>query len=278
LREGSSYQMERRPGYANDTGDVSAFYAEISSIQEDIRAFYGQVTEIGQLHSKSLSSVEDKQRQDEQHLASLTEDTRSLSNNLKLRIKELERRHGNDSRLKQQIGLVKSKFIEAIQHYQTVEKEFRQKYKQRVERQLRIVKPDATSEEISAASVADTQIFQQALMSSNRYGESRAAFREAQERNEDIKRIEKTITELAQLFNDMSILVEQQDETIHIIEDQAEAAQRDLETGVKHTEKAVDSARAARKKRLICFIICLIILLVVAAIVAVVIVTNNHKH
>jgi hypothetical protein len=41
------------------------------------------------------------------------------------------------------------------------------------------------------------------LMSSNRYGESRAAYREVQERHEDIKRIEKTLGELAQLFNDV---------------------------------------------------------------------------
>jgi hypothetical protein len=41
------------------------------------------------------------------------------------------------------------------------------------------------------------------LMNSNRYGESRAAYREVQERHEDIKRIEKTIGELAQLFNDV---------------------------------------------------------------------------
>lgn len=40
-------------------------------------------------------------------------------------------------------------------------------------------------------------------MSSNRYGESRAAYREVQERHEDIKRIERTLTELAQLFNDV---------------------------------------------------------------------------
>lgn len=41
-------------------------------------------------------------------------------------------------------------------------------------------------------------------MNSNRYGESRAAYREVQERHEDIKRIEQTLSELAQLFNDVS--------------------------------------------------------------------------
>lgn len=40
-------------------------------------------------------------------------------------------------------------------------------------------------------------------MNSNRYGESRAAYREVQERHQDIQRIEQTIAELAQLFNDV---------------------------------------------------------------------------
>lgn len=40
-------------------------------------------------------------------------------------------------------------------------------------------------------------------MSSNRFGESRAAYREVQNRHEDLKKIEKTLTELAQLFNDV---------------------------------------------------------------------------
>lgn len=43
-------------------------------------------------------------------------------------------------------------------------------------------------------------------MNSNRYGESRAAYREVQERHEDIKRIERTLGELAQLFNDVRYL------------------------------------------------------------------------
>jgi len=39
----------------------------------------------------------------------------------------------------------------------------------------------------------------------SRYTESRAAYREVQERHEDIKRIEQTLAELAQLFNDVRI-------------------------------------------------------------------------
>lgn len=85
----------------------------------------------------------------------------------------------------------------------------------------------------------------------SRYTESRAAYREVQERHEDIKRIERTLAELAQLFNDvrgllsfafcllicdiqMSVLVEQQDETINVIETQAAGVEKDTEAGLVH--------------------------------------------
>lgn len=82
----------------------------------------------------------------------------------------------------------------------------------------------------------------------SRHTESRAAYREVQERHEDIKRIERTLAELAQLFNDvsfflleslcflmkcdqMSVLVEQQDETINVIQTQAANVEKDTEAG-----------------------------------------------
>ncbi len=64
-----------------------------------------------------------------------------------------------------QTALVKSKFVEAIQSYQQVEQQYRTRYKQRMERQYKIVKPDATPEEVRAV-VNDTnndQIFSQAV-------------------------------------------------------------------------------------------------------------------
>jgi len=148
-----------------------------------------------------------------------------------------------------------------------------------MERQFKIVKPDASPDEVRAA-VEDSnggQIFSQALMSSNRYGDSRAAYREVQERQEDIKRIERTIGELAQLFNDMSVLVEQQDETIDEIQANSKRVEDDTEAGLQHTNKAVDSARAARKKRWICFCIILIILAIVGIVVGVVVAQNVNK-
>jgi len=260
---------------------MSAFYSEISSIQDDLRTFNDNVSRISDLHSRSLDNTDDAAAQRvAQQLDDLIADTSALSNMLKRRIKSLEKQPGSgrDGQIRrQQTGLVKQKFVEAIQNYQSVEQQYRTKYKQRLERQFKIVKPDATPEEVKAVVNDDQggQIFSQALMNSNRYGEARSAYREVQERHEDIKRIEKTLTELAQLFNDMSVLVEQQEEQINVIETTAGTVEKDTEAGLGYTEKAVVSARAARKKRWICFALLLVILAIIAIIIAVEVTKNK---
>jgi len=82
----------------------------------------------------------------------------------------------------------------------------------------------------------------------------------------------------------MSILVEQQDETINVIETQAAAVEKDMEVGyvficlrlcstdvhrLSYTDKAVTSAKAARKKRWICFFIILILLIIIGVAVGI---------
>jgi len=268
----------------NTSGDMSAFYSEISSLQDSLRTFNDNVARISDLHSRSLNNMDDAAAQrNASQLDELVEETSTLSASLKRRIKALERQgvSGRDGQIrKQQTALVKSKFVEAIQNYQTVEQQYRTKYKQRIERQFKIVKPDASPEEVRAVVNDDQggQIFSQALLNSNRYNDSRVAYREVQERHEDIKRIEKTLGELAQLFNDMSVLVEQQDETVTAIEQQAETVVKDTEAGLGYTDKAVVSARAARKKRWICFFILLFVLIVVGVVVGVVVKNNINTN
>lgn len=52
-----------------------------------------------------------------------------------------------------------------------------------------------------------------------------------QERHAEIQKIEKTLTELAQMFSEMAMLVEQQDETIVNVEGQAQGVDSDVKAG-----------------------------------------------
>jgi len=258
--------------------DETAFFNEIEDIQKATRELNDNISRIGELHTRQLGAVANEQEHSAvtQHLSALTQDTRSLSNNLKKAIKRLESqtakrdpRDPNTNVRKQQIGAIKSRFMEAIQRYQTVEQDSRKKHKQRMERQYKIVKPDATQEEVSAAiednmGSGGNRIFEQALLNSNRYGDARAAYKEVQDRHQEILKIESTITELAQMFNDMATMVDEQEPALLAVEAKANEAETTMQDAEKQMGKAVKSARAARKKRWICFIIILIILAAVA--------------
>jgi syntaxin 1B/2/3 len=52
-----------------------------------------------------------------------------------------------------------------------------------------------------------------------------------QERQAEIVKIEQTLTELAQMFSEMAMLVEQQDETIANVETQAIGVDKDISEG-----------------------------------------------
>ncbi|KAH0583965.1 hypothetical protein H2248_009548 [Termitomyces sp. 'cryptogamus'] len=214
---------------------ISDFFAEVSSIQEGIEHINSNVHQIAALHSRLLNVLDESQTRDAAQLDQLATETRTLNNNVKERLRALERAPllGPDAQMRRnRISFVRLKFLDAIQNYQRVEQDYRTKSRQRVERQLKIVKPDATQEEVTAAvEGGGQQIFAQALTTSSRYGESRTAYREVQERQVEIKKMEETLAELAQLFNDMSILIEQQEEIIGDVEKNARIAEQDVQKG-----------------------------------------------
>ena len=74
---------------------ISYYFVQIPSIRDAIQAFNSNITTISSLHSRSLDSAspEASQRANEE-LERLVEDTRALSNDLKVRIKNLEKKGG----------------------------------------------------------------------------------------------------------------------------------------------------------------------------------------
>lgn len=66
--------------------------------------------------------------------------------------------------------------------------------------------PNATDAEVAEVvnGNQDVQIFAQAAMG-NRYADAQRAYREVADRREEIKRIERNLIELAQLFSDVRL-------------------------------------------------------------------------
>lgn len=153
-----------------------------------------------------------------------------------------------------QVEALDRRIRKSINTFQQAESSFRREVQEQQRRQYLIVRPDATEQEITEATEAggDQQIFQQALQNADRRGQAQSTLRNVRERHDAILQIERTMMELAQLFQDLDAIVVQQEPLVQNIEQKAEETNTHLEAGNVHVEKAVTSARAARKKKWIC--------------------------
>ncbi|KAK4703293.1 hypothetical protein P7C70_g2932, partial [Phenoliferia sp. Uapishka_3] len=273
--------------------EMGEFFEEVSDLQTALREAAGVIQKIQDLHLRILSmpSSDDPQAVAlTQALTETTATTRASFTSIKGRITELEQGNANLRALiaveqsqynltpadvdvrEVQVVALKERFKGSIQRYAEVERESRAKNRTRMERQVKILNPNLNSGEITDVvrqAEGGANLFSQALLQSNgqRSYAARGALREAESRAAELSRIEQTLIELAQIFNDMANLVEAQDVQIIAIEQTAATVQKDVEKGLVDTKKAVVSARSARKMRWWCFGVFMVILVVVAIIV-----------
>jgi len=273
---GNEYEMNTYGQSSQSAGTLSDFFAQRTEVATAIDTLNANVTRLDSLHNRSLNDLPDDPNTQNTHrqIDSMMADTNKLTNSIRMSVKDLEARAkaargGDQKTMVTQTEALKKKFRDSITRFQQVEKAYRDRTRQRMERQLRIVKPDASQQEIQAAIDDDQggQIFSQALMTSTRHGEARSALREVQSRHQDIQKIERTITELAQLFNEMSIMIEVQEQAIDNIETKAQETETQMESGLQHTEAAVVSARAARRKKWYCLGIIVLIIIIIVVII-----------
>jgi syntaxin 1B/2/3 len=172
------------------------------------------------------------------------------------RVRKLKSKPGSGGN--PQIGKVDRRLKSAMTDYQRLDVEYTKKLQEQMARQYRIVRPDATEQEVRDA-VEDTsqqQVFSQALMQSNRRGQAQSALSAVQSRHEEIQKIERQMIELAELFQDMENLVVQQEAAVTNIEMKGEEVVVNMDKGNEQLTSGIKSARNARKWKWWCLGIC----------------------
>lgn len=145
----------------------------------------------------------------------------------------------------------------AIQRFQELDAAFGKDMEAQAVRQLRIVRPDMSDEEIQKAVQSNNApVFEQALMGSARLGQAQEVLRAVEQRHQEMLHIERQLEELLNLLNDMQELLAKQEVTVMEIDQQAEAAAGDMVKANEQLEVAVTTARKTRKKKWICLGIC----------------------
>lgn len=188
-------------------------------------------------------------------------DCRGLADRIK-RIQALP--DSQEYKNKFQVELLSRRIQKAIRVYQQSESNFRKDIQEALRRQLFIVRPYATEKEIQEViDNSDYQIFEQALINADRRGQAQATLFNSRQRRNELEQIEKTMIELRQIFNDLDTIIEQQQKPmVQMLEQKTIDAHEALERGNVQIDRAITSARAARKKKWICLGMCFAIILV----------------
>ncbi|KFY01013.1 hypothetical protein O988_02963 [Pseudogymnoascus sp. VKM F-3808] len=255
--------------------DPHAILNECREIDKGIERIELNLNTIRELQSQALDDPDTSQQSPtNSRLGSTRSETMDMYHSLAARIKTLKQQPESGSpKNAPQLGMVDRKLKDAINQYLMIESDFRKKLKVQMTRQYKIVRPDASEAEVLEAveDISNQQVFSQALLQSNRAGQSRRALDNVQDRHAAIQKIESQVSELAKLFQDMEALVVQQEESVTIIEQKGEEVAENLDKGTEHIGVAIKSARSRKRRKFYCLGIVLVIILIIVVVAVVVV-------
>lgn len=158
--------MNGQPGAygTQPSRDRNPILTECDAINQGIESIHQNLRELRRLQTDSIE--DDTGSQKTREIDSLSSDTMTMYRSFAARIKTIKsQKESGDPKNKAQVGLVDRKLKSAINDYQNVEREYRQKASEAMARHYRIVRPDASDQEVREA-VQDTsnnQVFSQAV-------------------------------------------------------------------------------------------------------------------
>ena len=147
--------------------DPNAILNECRDIDRGIDSIHHNLERLRFLQQRAIDDPDASQgTQTNRELDTLSSDTMTLYRSFAARIKTIKtQKESGDPRNAPQVGLVHRKLQTAINEYQNVEKDFRHKLSAQMERQYRIVRPDASDQEVQEAiqDTSNNQVFSQAV-------------------------------------------------------------------------------------------------------------------
>ncbi|KAF4971418.1 hypothetical protein FSARC_1727 [Fusarium sarcochroum] len=258
------------------------FLNRVQKLRDEIKGLTNDVDYIGQLHQRTLSSTDGSANHDlEQYVLQTQIRNTAIKDGIKGLERDLAKTNDSSRTTKNtQLQSLKTFFKSELDKYQSIERDYEQRYRDQIARQYRIVNPDASEDEVREAANADwgnEGVFQTALRT-NRTGHASSVLGNVRARHSELQRIEQTLSELAILYQELATIVEQQEPVIQAAETNAINTVDHMEKGNEQVEVAKKHASNRRKLKWWCLLVVVLILIAIGVGVGVgVSVANNNK-
>ncbi|KAI0999662.1 hypothetical protein K3495_g8533 [Podosphaera aphanis] len=244
------------------------FLARVDFAKSEIKTLASNIQEIAALHQRALSSPDSSSSA---LLENVVTQTQLKNTQIRDQIKHLESdaiktQDGTKSVKTRQVKQLKGEFEKILNEYRREELGYRQRYRDQIAREYRIVNPEASDAEVDEASRMDwgsEGVFQTALKS-NRSGQASSVLGAVRARHNELQRIEATLTDLAAMFADMAQVVEAQEPIIEQTEQNAIKTTEHIDKANVQIDEAKKSAARARKLKWYCLLVTILIIIAIA--------------
>ena len=255
---------------------MEGFFKQVDQIKADIDGIRGATKSVAGLQHEAAEAVGDKAEREvsdrlnavvtpankrcmraKATLKAIGTDTKALEKDKDAKPSEIRIRKNMHATLSQ-------KFVAVARGYQKAQDDYKRKIQEKVARQVKVVKPEATMEEIDMTMRSGGgagAVYRAAILQAGADPIAEAYNRVA-DKYKDVLKLERSVEELHQMFLDMAFLVEQQGEMLDQIEFQVNSAAEYIGEGNQQLGKALDYRKKARKKW--CCIICIVVVIMAA--------------
>ncbi|XP_078392064.1 syntaxin-1B [Cetorhinus maximus] len=252
---------------------MDEFFEQVEEIRGCIEKLSEDVERVKKQHSSILAAPnpDDKIKQE---LEDLTADIKKIANKVRSKLKiiqqnieqeEGQNRSSADLRIrKTQHSTLSRKFVEVMTEYNATQSKYRDRCKDRIQRQLEITGRTTTNEELEdMLESGKLAIFTDDITMDSKI--TKQALNEIETRHTEIIKLENSIRELHDMFVDMAMLVESQGEMIDRIEYNVDHSVDYVERAVSDTKKAVKYQSKARRKKIMIIVCCVVLGVVIAS-------------
>ncbi|KAJ3272395.1 Plasma membrane t-SNARE, secretory vesicle fusion [Terramyces sp. JEL0728] len=262
----TAYSKDSRPSQDNYNGSIASkgpsnatsYSDKVDEIQEMFGLVSRKLRSLESLQSRSITVVGERETTKiTKDISMLSDEISDLISDIKTYLSKLSNETKSiqgpekQSRKFKESNLAKE-LISIANEFSSIQNAFKEKCRQRMEREIKIARPNATPAEVEQI-MNDPQgsVFQKETL-----GRTRHVLNQLQNRHKELEQLEASIEELAQIFYDM----QQQQETIDVTENYINDVSKNLEDGSGEITKAIVYRQKSRKK-LWCLLVFFFVLL-----------------
>lgn len=256
---------------------MTTFFKEVDGINADIKAVSQASKDIAIINEKSMrATTTAEEKALSKQLGPLISNTNKRAKRTKVllgllkeeteKLKAEAKLNASDVRVRENMNTtLTKKFIDEMKTYQQAQHKYKTDINDKVKRQVRVVKPDATDEEINDVMRSEggrDALYKKKILAGGVNDEIKTTYAKVAGKYQDVLTLESSVAELHQMFLDFALLTEQQGELLDQIEFNVNQAADYVEEANVETHTAIEYQKSIRKKQ--CWII--IIVSVAAAI------------